>query len=125
MVAVDDPVGGGLVASLARPGGNMTGSTWDVGVETYTAKTLAILKGALPKSARVAFLWRPDHPAARDYLRAYQNVAPATGLMLLSLPLSRAEELEDAFKQMVEQGADAVIVGPGHTTAPHRKYLTD
>jgi putative ABC transport system substrate-binding protein len=83
MVAVDDPVGRGLVASLARPGGNMTGSTWDVSAETYTMKTLEILKRALPKSSRVAFLWRPDQPAARDYLKAYQKIAPSMGLMLL------------------------------------------
>src|SRR5215813_10597664 len=52
MVAVDDPVGRGLVASLARPGGNITGPTWDVEVETYTMKMLKLLKQALPTSSR-------------------------------------------------------------------------
>ena len=66
MMAVDDPVGRGLVSSLVRPGGNMTGYTWDVGVETYAKETLQILKRALPKSSRVAFLWNLDTRAAPD-----------------------------------------------------------
>src|SRR6266852_3434634 len=125
VVAVDDPVGRGLVTSLARPGGNVTGATWDVDVETYAAKTLKILKQALPKSFRVAFLWNLDNPAARDYLKAYQNVAPSMGLMLLSLGVSRPAEFEDAFKQMAEQGADAVIVGAGHMAGQHRKRIAE
>ena len=125
VVAVDDPVGRGLVTSLARPGGNVTGATWDVDVETYAAKTLKILKQALPKSFRVAFLWNLDNPAARDYLKAYQNVAPSMGLMLLSLGVSRPEQFEGAFKQMAEQGADAVIVGAGHMTRPDRARITE
>jgi len=125
VVAVDDPVGRGLVTSLARPGGNVTGATWDVDVETYAAKTLKILKQALPKSFRVAFLWNLDNPAARDYLKAYQNAAPSMGLMLLSLGVSRPEQFEGAFKQMAEQGADAVIVGAGHMTRPDRARITE
>ena len=125
VVAVDDPVGRGLVSSLARPGGNVTGATWDVDVETYATKTLKILKRALPKTSRVAFLWRPDHPAARDYLKAYQNIAPSMGLTLLSLPVSRAEQLEDVFKQMAEQGVEGVIVGAGHTTGPQRQRIAE
>jgi ABC-type uncharacterized transport system substrate-binding protein len=125
VVAVDDPVGRGLVTSLARPGGNVTGATWDVDVEMYAAKTLKILKQALPKSFRVAFLWNLDNPAARDYLKAYQNVAPSMGLMLLSLGVSRPEQFEGAFKQMAEQGAEAVIVGAGHMTRPDRARITE
>ena len=125
VVAVDDPVGRGLVTSLARPGGNVTGATWDVDVETYVAKTLKILKQALPKSFRVAYLWNLDNPPARDYLKAYQNAAPSMGLMLLSLGVSRPEQFEGAFKQMAEQGADAVIVGAGHMTRPDRARITE
>ena len=125
IVAVDDPVGRGLITSLARPGGNVTGSTWDVSVETYTAETLRILKQALPKSSRVAFLWNLDNPAARDYVKAYENVARSMGLMLLSLGVSRPAEFEGAFKQMAEQGADAVIVGAGHMAGQHRKRIAE
>ncbi len=124
IVAVDDPVGRGLITSLARPGGNVTGSTWDVSVETYAAETLGILKQALPKSSRVAFLWNPDNPAARDYVKAYENVARSMGLMVLSLGVSQPAEFEGAFKQMAEQGADAVIVGAGHMAGrQHRKRI--
>jgi putative ABC transport system substrate-binding protein len=47
------------------------------------------------------------------------------GLMLFSLPVSRAEQLEDVFKQMAEQGVEAVIVGPGHTTGPQRQRIAE
>ncbi len=125
MVAVDDPVGRGLVTSLARPGGNVTGATWDVDVETYAAKTLKILKQALPKTSRVALLWTLDNPAARDHVRAYQNVAPSMELRLLSLGVSRPEQFEGAFTQLAEQGAEAVIVDAGHMTRLDRTRIAE
>ena len=125
MVAVDNPVGRGLVASLARPGGNITGPTWDVDVETYKMAMLKFLKQALPKSSRVAFLWLPDSPAARVDLQALQNLAPPMGLMILPVGIRGPEQLEDAFKQMAEQRADAVIVGAGPMTRPYRTRIAE
>ncbi len=125
IVAVDNPVGRGLVTSLARPGGNITGSTWDVSVEMYATKMLKMLKEALPGSSRVAFLWNLDNPAARDYVKTYQSIAPAMGVTLLSLGVSRPEQFEDAFGQMVDQRADAVIVGAGHMPGPHRRRIAE
>jgi len=64
MVAVDDSVGRGFAVSLARPGRNATGCTWDVDVGTYTGESLQLVKELLPKSSRIALLWDPDNPAA-------------------------------------------------------------
>jgi len=79
VVGVDNPVGRGLVSSLARPGGNVTGATWDVDPETYATKTLKIMKQAISKSSRVAFLWQLDNPSAGEYVTAYQAIAPHWG----------------------------------------------
>ncbi len=125
MVAVDDPVGRGLVASRARPGGNVTGPTWDFGVATYTMETLKILKQALPTSSRVAFLWLPDSPAAPDGLNALQNLAPSMGLVLLPVGVRGPEQLEDAFAQMVEQRTDAVMVAAGPMTRRYRAQIAE
>jgi putative ABC transport system substrate-binding protein len=125
MVAVDDPVGRGLVRSLVRPGGNMTGYTWDVGVETYAMETLQILKRALPKSSRVAFLWNLDTRAAPDTLKVYQNLAPSMGLTLLSLEVRGPEQVEDAFNQIADQRVDAVIVVARHVTRAYRARIAE
>jgi putative ABC transport system substrate-binding protein len=125
MVAVDDPVGRGFAVSLERPGGNATGCTWDVAVETYTGDTLELVKQLLPKRSRVALLWNRDNPAALAYVKAYQDMAPSMGITLLSLGMKRSDQLENAFTQMVEQQVDAVIVGDGHMTGPQRKHIAE
>ena len=125
MVAVDDPVGRGFAVSLARPGGNATGCTWDVDVGTYTGETLQLVKELLPKSSRVALLWDPDNPAALPYVKAYQDMAPSMGITLLARGMRRSDQLENAFTQMVEQQVEAVIVGEGHMTRPHRKHIAE
>src|SRR6266852_2034677 len=125
MVAVDDPVGRGFAVSLARPGRNATGCTWDVDVGTYTGDTLALVKQLLPKSSRVALLWNRDNQAALAYVNAYQNMAPSMGITLLSVGMKPPDQFESAFKQMVEQQVEAVIVGEGHMTRPHRKHIAE
>ncbi len=125
VVGVDNPVGRGLVSSLARPGGNVTGATWDVDPETYATKTLKIMKQAISKSSRVAVLWQLDNPAAGEYVTAYQAIAPSLGLRLIAVGVSRPDELDGAFTQMVEQGADVVIVGAGHMRRPDRERIAE
>ena len=125
MVAVDDPVGRGFAVSLARPGRNATGCTWDVDVGTYTGETLQLVKELLPKSSRVVLLWDPDNPAALPYVKAYQDMAPSMGITLLARGMRRSDQLENAFTQMVEQQVEAVIVGEGHMTRPHRKHIAE
>ena len=78
MINVGDPVGLGLVASLARPGGNVTGTAFDVGLETF-GKALEVLKEAIPRTQRVAVLTNPSNPAqalAITYLKEAVQSSP-------------------------------------------------
>lgn len=125
MVAVDDPVGAGLVASLARPGGNATGLAWDVSPELLSGKTLQLLEQALPKSRRVAILWNLDNPSHPRYLKEYQSAAPTPGVTPQPLGVRRPEEFDGGFKQMVKERVDAVIVFGDPLTGPHAKRLAE
>jgi putative tryptophan/tyrosine transport system substrate-binding protein len=103
-----DPVGDGLVASLARPGGNTTGFS-NLTVE-LPGKRLELLKEAVPQSARIAVL---ANPAASGYESAMNNLtvaARALGLQLHVVELRSADELDATFAAMTRAGADALIV---------------
>jgi putative ABC transport system substrate-binding protein len=103
-----DPVGDGLVASLARPGGNTTGFS-NLTVE-LPGKRLEILKEAVPQSARIAVL---ANPATAGYESAMNNLtvaARALGLHLHVVELRRADELDATFAAMTRAGADALLV---------------
>jgi putative ABC transport system substrate-binding protein len=107
MAVGSDAVAEGLVASLARPGGNITGSTF-FGPEV-SAKRLEMLKGAVPRLARVAVLVNP----ARDYGVAIENVkkmAVALNVELFEVPARSPQEFDDAFALMLRQRADGVLV---------------
>jgi putative tryptophan/tyrosine transport system substrate-binding protein len=104
-ISVGDPVRAGLVESLARPGGNLTGNTVlgpDIG-----AKRTQLLKEVIPTVSRVAFLWNPDnasHVAYRDELRV---AAPTLGVQMIFVRVSSADELDSAFTAMVTERPDA------------------
>ena len=108
-----DPVGDGLVASLARPGGNVTGMTF-LGPELAT-KRLELLKRALPAISRVAALWHPGAYGESTMHEMMGQIAAAAGSLGLTLQLTEvrgAAEFDRAFLAMTEQRADAVIVMP-------------
>jgi putative ABC transport system substrate-binding protein len=81
MIAIGDPVRAGLVASLARPGANITGNTI-LGTE-MSAKRLQLLKELIPGVSRVAFLWNPNNASHLAYLEEWRAVAPVLGVKLL------------------------------------------
>lgn len=108
MVASVDAVGEGLVASLARPGGNITGLSF-LGAE-LPGKRLEILKEAVPRSTRIAVLANPDFPAYASRLHNLTGAARTLGLHLHVVDVRRADELDTAFAAMTRAGADAVIV---------------
>ena len=83
------------------------------------------MKELLPKSSRVALLWNPDNPAALAYVNAYEDMARSMRITLLSLGMKPPDQFESAFKQMVEQQVEAVIVGEGHMTGPRRKHIAE
>ncbi len=101
-----DPVGTGLVSSLARPGGNMTGLSLmapDLG-----GKRLELLKEAFPKVARVAFLWGGG-PRGNLTLTEMEAAAKALGLKLQSLPVRSLDDFDSAFARAKREGAQALI----------------
>ena len=94
--ASGDPVQHGLVASLARPGGNVTGV---ISVSSDLAgKRLEILKETLPKLSRVAILWIPTSPSAAYHFRETEVAARKLGVQLQSLEVRRADDIEKAFR---------------------------
>jgi putative ABC transport system substrate-binding protein len=118
-----DPVGEGLVASLARPGGNMTGlATPD---PEFDAKRLEVLKETFPRLSKVAYLTDPVwHPGY--FLRAKPAVeaaARAMGLRLETIEVRTPEDLEGAFKRIVARRAEAILVMVNSLLLPQRHRI--
>ncbi len=104
-----DPVGAGLVASLARPGGNITGLSQDTGDE-INGKRLELLKDILPKLSRVAVLGNPDFGPNQARWNATTDAARKLGLALLSVDARGLDDLERAFAYMIKERAGALVV---------------
>jgi putative ABC transport system substrate-binding protein len=111
MTSVGDPVALGLVASLARPGGNITGLT-QISPD-LTGKRLELLKELLPKATRVAFIWDSDNPGMRLRFKAAQAAAAALGITLQSLDVRSPSDLTTAFAAAIKEHADALTVPGG------------
>jgi putative ABC transport system substrate-binding protein len=103
-----DPIGSGLVTSLARPGGNVTGLT-DIAPE-IAGKRLELLREAVPGITRIAVLWNPANPSAAPQMKDTGAVARSLGLLVRSLELRDVSQLEGAFATAVQDQARAVIV---------------
>jgi putative ABC transport system substrate-binding protein len=107
----EDPVGFGLVASLARPGGNATGINFFVA--ELTAKKLGLLRELLPKAARIGVLVNPSNVVtAESAVRDVKAAAPAIGLQIQVLNASNGDEIDAAFATLVSERADALLVAP-------------
>src|SRR5262249_5793457 len=115
MVAAGDPVGSGFVASLARPGGHVTGMTF-LATE-LAAKRLEILKEVVPTVSRVAVLWNPDNPGGTREFGAIQAAARIMRLTLQSLEVRKATDIEQAFGLMADKQVQAVLVVTDPVTA--------
>jgi putative tryptophan/tyrosine transport system substrate-binding protein len=102
-----DPVADGLVASMARPGGNLTGLTLSVGYE-LVAKRVELLKDIKPDLARLAILRNPANPSAGSYLSEAEKAGRALGLTMRTFDARSPRDLEAAFAAMVEWRADGV-----------------
>ena len=108
MAATSDAVGEGFVASLAHPGGNITGLSF-LGAE-LPGKRLEFLKETVPQSTRIAVLGNPANPRYESAVNNLTVAARALGLPLHVVEVRRADELDTAFAAMTRAGADAVIV---------------
>jgi len=120
---VADAVGAGLIANLARPGGNITGLT-SISAE-LGGKRLELLKEVAPKASRVAVLYNPADPSNVLVLKELQKSAPALGLTLQPLEVRGPGGFEGAFVAMTRQRAHALFGAAGILTTEHRKALVD
>jgi len=108
MIAAGDPVGIGLVQSLARPGGNVTGSSV-LGPET-AMKRLELFKELMPRLSKFALLWNASNPANRIYERDTRSAARVLSVMMQSVPVTQPGELESAFLAIQRERPNAMIV---------------
>jgi len=107
---VSDPVGAGAVASLGRPGGNVTGIANLAG--EIALKQLELLKDLVPKLQRVAFMRDPSIPGPRTMTKGLQSAAERAGLALVIIDAQTAEEIEPAFATAVRERVTAMIMAP-------------
>lgn len=110
MAGAADPVGTGFVASLARPGGNITGMSNIL--PELAGKRLELLREILPKLSRVAFLAYGPDPAHRLFVKETQEAAERFGMQFQPLVIGGPEEIESTFSAMVRERAGALVVQP-------------
>ena len=103
-----DPVGYGLVASLARPGGNFTGLTLAIGYE-LAGKRLELLKAAVPNLSRLAILGNPTNSLTGPFMRDAERAGRALGLNVQGFEAGRPDDLESAYAAMLRWRADGLI----------------
>jgi len=123
---IADPVARGIVASLARPGGNATGLA---NLQTdLVGKWLELLKQAVPRLSRVAFLWEPGYlpeRAQRDLKERAEAAAKAAGVKLRFIDVRTSEEFDRAFAEILRSQADAMIVWAGVMFIYERRRIAE
>ena len=107
-MGVSDPIEAGLVDSLARPGGGITGLTNIAPV--LSGKRLELLKETVPKLSRVAVLWDPQNPGSTPQWKESELAGKELGLRLHSMRVSRADKFESAFKEAIKANSAALAV---------------
>ena len=118
-----DPVGSGFVASLARPGGNITGLSSLT--PEITGKQLELLKDTVPRLSRVAILWNSIEPGDNQTKKETDIAARALGLRIQYLEVQRSDDLEGAFKAATRERSQALIVLRNPVLGPHRTQLME
>jgi ABC-type uncharacterized transport system substrate-binding protein len=108
MMGVGDPVGAGLVSSLARPGGNITGNT--ILAPEVAGKRLQLFKELIPSLSRVAFLWNPDNASHPAQLAELRVAVETLGIKLLPVPVRSSDEFDNAFAAMIGERPDAFLM---------------
>jgi putative tryptophan/tyrosine transport system substrate-binding protein len=108
MINIGDPVGAGIVSSLARPGGNVTGNT--ILGPDVAGKRLQLLKELIPSLSRVAFLWNPNNASHPAQLAELKIAVQTLGMTLLPVAVRTSDEFEGAFAAMMSGRADAFLM---------------
>jgi putative tryptophan/tyrosine transport system substrate-binding protein len=122
--AVGDPVAIGLVETLAKPGGNLTGVSFDVS-PAIASKRLALLKEAFPRVTRVGALWSSTDPVGIPTLRALEADAPSLRVSVLSLDVRRPEDFADVFAHIQKERCDSLLVVGGPVNVVYRTRIAE
>ena len=121
-VQVIDPIGQGFVASLARPGGDITGFTYFE--PAMGTKWLAMLKEIAPGLARVALMFNPDTaPFARLFWQPVEDAAPSFDVKPIQAPVREVGEIEHAIETLARDGNGGLMVLPDISTVNHRDLI--
>ena len=123
MGAVGDPVGAGFAASLARPGGNITGVS-NLAVE-ITGKWFQLLRETLPRIRHVAVLWNPANPTHHSFWREAQAAAQTVGVRVSRFDLTSPDDLENVFVRMAAEQVEGVVVLPDPLTNANRSRIAE
>lgn len=118
-----DPVGAGFVQSLARPGGNITGSS--VASGDYSAKQLELLQRMVPKLTRIGVLLNPGNLSHAGIVKTLQEVAKTNGIAVLAAEARNPREIEASLESMARQRAGALIVLPDAFLLAQRRQLAE
>ena len=119
--AESDPVETGLAASLARPGGNVTGLT--ISSRELVGKRIELLKETLPGLSRIAVLWNPESRTQLGSLRNAEAAAKSLGLHVQPAEVRRPEDLEKAFASIAQKRPEALVLAPSNMFRAHRARI--
>jgi putative ABC transport system substrate-binding protein len=118
---VTDPVSDGFVASLSRPGGNITGFT--IFEHSFAGKWLEMLKEIVPGMTRVAVMQNPDHPAWNAYLRAINTIAAGMGIEVQPTPANSVSEIQTAIEGFARMPNGGLVLLPSPVATAHRELI--
>ena len=123
MAGATDPEATGLIDSLSKPGGNVTGLA--LNSASLTAKRLELLREILPNASRIAYVVDPKAPGTSTVMRDLQEAARALSFQLAPAPASTVEELQNVLASCVERRADAFVVSAAIVFWTHRRRIVD
>lgn len=123
VMVASDPVRAGVVASLARPGGNVTGLT--LIAPELSAKRLDLLREALPRMTLVAVIWNSSNPANAEYVRETEAAARSLGVQVQAIAVRSPAELDDALKTVADLRPNALITISDSMLASLRTRIVD
>lgn len=121
MTGLNDPVGSGLIASLARPGGNITGMA--TMSDDRAAKLVEFVREAMPKAKRLAMLINPLNPSNRPIFQSFQKAAQSAGIAAEAFEASTQEQIDAAFVELAKKRPDAVVTGFDSALADNRARI--
>lgn len=120
-VSGEDPIQGGLVTSINRPGANVTGIVFFA--EALGSKRLELLRQVMPKAATIAMIVNPNSPETEGERKDVQAAAQAVDQQLIFLDINSDHDIDRAFEAMTQRGVGGVLVGVGPFLTSHRKQI--